>query len=144
MDHSTPDFPVHHQLPEFTQTHVHWVGDAIQPSHPLSSTSPPAFNLSQHQGHFQWVSSSCQVANGASALTSVLPMNIWDWFPLGLTSFVSVDIFPKSCPSWQTSKRLYHVVYPCLSPVVISSFQMECYFYSYSLGEYLHLIKDEI
>ena len=62
MDHSTPGFPVHHQLPEFTQTHVHWVGDAIPPSHPLSSPSPPAFNLSQHQGLFKWVSSSHQVA----------------------------------------------------------------------------------
>ena len=49
MDCSTPGLPVHHQLPEFTQTHAHWVGDAIQPSHPLSSPSPPAFNLSQHQ-----------------------------------------------------------------------------------------------
>ena len=56
--------PVHHQLPELTQTHVHWVGDAIQPSHLLSSPSPPAFNLSQHQGLFQWVSSSHQVAKG--------------------------------------------------------------------------------
>ena len=52
----------HHKLPELAQTHVHWVGDAIQPSHPLSSPSPPAFNLSQHQGLFQWVSSSHQVA----------------------------------------------------------------------------------
>ena len=60
MDCSTPGLPVHHQLPEFTQTHVHQVGDAIQPSHPLSSPSPPAFNLSQHQGLFQWVSSSHQ------------------------------------------------------------------------------------
>ena len=62
MDCSMPGLPVHHQLPEFTQTHVHWVGDAIQPSHPLSSPSPPSFNLSQHQGLFQWVSSSQQVA----------------------------------------------------------------------------------
>ena len=62
MDCSTPGLPVHCQLREFTQTHVHWVGDAIQPSHPLSSPSPPAFNLSQHQGLFQWVSSSHQVA----------------------------------------------------------------------------------
>ena len=62
MDCSTPGLPVHHQLPEFTQTHVHWVGDAIQPSHPLSSPSPSAFNLSQHQGLFKWVSSSHQVA----------------------------------------------------------------------------------
>ena len=62
MDCSMPGLPVHHQLPEFTQNHVHWVSDAIQPSHPLSSPSPPAFNLSQHQSLFQWVSSSHQVA----------------------------------------------------------------------------------
>ena len=56
MDCSMPGLPVHHQLSELTQTHVHWVGDAIQPSHSLSSPSPPAFLLSQHQGLFQWVS----------------------------------------------------------------------------------------
>ena len=62
MDCNTPGLPVHHQFPEFTQTHVHGVGDAIQPSHPLPSPSPPAFNLSQHQGLFQWVSSLHHVA----------------------------------------------------------------------------------
>jgi len=62
MDCSMPDLPVHQQLPEFTQTHVHWVGDAILPFHPLSSPSPPAFNRSQHQCLFQWVSSLHQVA----------------------------------------------------------------------------------
>ena len=62
MDCSTPVFPVHHQLPELTQINVHQVSDAIQPSHPLSSPSPPAFNLSQHQDLFQWVGSSHQVA----------------------------------------------------------------------------------
>ena len=62
MNHSTPGLPVHHQLPEFTQTHVHWVGDAIQPSHPLSSPSPPTPNHSQHHGLFQWVNSSHEVA----------------------------------------------------------------------------------
>ena len=62
MDCSTPGLLVHHQLPAFTQTHVHWVSDAIWPSHPLLSPSPPALNLSQHQGLFQWVSSSHQVA----------------------------------------------------------------------------------
>ena len=62
MDYSTPGLPVYHQLPEFTQTPVYWVRDAIQPYHPLLSPSPPAFNLSQHQGLFQWVSSSHQVA----------------------------------------------------------------------------------
>ena len=62
MNRRTPGLPVHHQLLEFTQTHVHQVGDAIQPSHPLSSPSPPAPNPSQHQGLFQWVNSSHEVA----------------------------------------------------------------------------------
>ena len=78
MDCSTPGLPVHHQLPEFTQTHVHRVGDAIQPSHPLSSPSPPAFNLSQHQGLFQWVSSSHQVAK---VLEFQLQYQSFQWTP---------------------------------------------------------------
>ena len=92
MDCSTSGFPFHHQLPEFTQTHVHRVGDAIQQSHPLSFPSP-TFNLSQHQGLFQWVSSSHQVAKvlGVSASASVLPMNIQYWFPLRWTSWISLQ-----------------------------------------------------
>ena len=62
MDCSMPGFPVHHQLLQLAQTHVHWVGDATQPFHPLSSPSPPTLNLSQHQGLFKWVSSFHQVA----------------------------------------------------------------------------------
>ena len=62
MDCSMPGLPVHHQLPEFTQTHVHWVGDVIQLSYPLSSPSPPTFNIFQHQGLFKWVSSSHKMA----------------------------------------------------------------------------------
>ena len=62
MNCSMPGLPVHHQLPESTQIHVHWVGDAIQPSHPLLSPSPPALNFSQHQGLFRWVSSLHQMA----------------------------------------------------------------------------------
>ena len=62
VDCRTPGLPVHHELPEFTQTEVHWVCDAIQPSHPLSSSSPPTFNFSQHRSIFKWVSSSHQVA----------------------------------------------------------------------------------
>ena len=91
-DWSMPGLPVHHQLPEFTQTHVHWVGDAIQPSHPLSSPSP-AFNLSQHWGLFKWVSSLHQVVKilGVSASTSALPMNIQDWFPLGWTGWICLQ-----------------------------------------------------
>ena len=84
-------FPVHHQLREFTQTHVHWVGDAIQPSHPLLYASP-TFNLSQHQGLFQWVSSSPQVAKVLEfPSASVLPMNTQDWFPLGWTGWISLQ-----------------------------------------------------
>ena len=62
MNRSMPGLPVHHQLPEFTQTHVHWVSDTIQPSHPLLSPSPPAPNPFQHQSLFQWVNSSHEVA----------------------------------------------------------------------------------
>ena len=93
MGCSTPGFPVHHQLPEFAQTHVHRIGDAIQPSHPLLSPSPPAFSLSQHQGSFlvsQFFASGGQ-SIGASASASVLPMNIQDWFPLGLTGWISLQ-----------------------------------------------------
>ena len=81
-------FPVHYLL-EF----VHWVSDAIQLSHPLSSPLPPSLNLSQHQGLFQWASSSHQVAQSiaASASASVLSMNIQDWFLLGLTGLMSLQ-----------------------------------------------------
>ena len=94
MNRSTPGLPVYHQLPEFTQTHVHWVGDAIQPSHPLSSPSPPArLNPSQHQGLFKWVSSSHEVAQsiGVSVSASVLPVNTQDWSPLGWTGWISLQ-----------------------------------------------------
>ena len=84
MDGSMPGFHVLHYLPEFAQTHVHWVGDATQPSHPLSPSSPPALNLSQHQGLSQWVSSLHEVTTifdqyfpwrDQSTGPSVLPMN---------------------------------------------------------------------
>ena len=89
MDCSTPGFPVHHQLPELAETHIHRTGDAIQPSHPLSSPSP-AFNISQQQCLFQFFASGGQNI-GASASASVLPMNIQDWFPLGLTGLISLQ-----------------------------------------------------
>ena len=92
MDCSKPGLSVHHQLPEFTQTHVHWVGDAIQPSHLLSSPSPPAPNPSQHQGLFQWVNFSWGgQSTGVSASASVLPMNTQDWSPSGWTGWVSLQ-----------------------------------------------------
>ena len=78
MNCSAPGLPVHHQLPESTQTHVHWVSDAIQPSHPLLSPSPPALNLSQHQGLFKWVSSSHQVAK---VLEFQLQHQPFQWIP---------------------------------------------------------------
>ena len=88
MNHSTPGLPVHHQLLEFTQMHFHWVRDGIQPSHPLSSPSPPAPNPSQHQGFFQWVNfSHCGQSIGVSASASVLPVNTQDWSPLGWTGW---------------------------------------------------------
>ena len=92
MNHSMPGLPVHHQLLEFTQTHVHRVSGAIQPSHPLSSPSPPAPNPSQHQTLFPmsqlftWGGQSI----GVSASASVLPMNTKDWSPLGWTGCMSL------------------------------------------------------
>ena len=90
MNRSMPGLPDHHQLPEFTQTHVHRVSDAIQPSHPLSSPSLPAFNLSQHQGLFQWVNSLNQVAKVLELQLQHHPSNEYsglisfktDWFYL--------------------------------------------------------------
>ena len=92
MNCSTPGLPVHHQLPEFTQTHIHRVSDAIQPSHPLSSPSPPAPNPSQHQSSpmnqlFPWGGQS----TGVSALASFLPMNTQDWSPLEWTGWISLQ-----------------------------------------------------
>ena len=90
MDHSMLGLPVNHQLPESTQTHFHWVSDAIQPSHPLSSPSPPAFNLSQHQGLYMGLHQGLTMSQlftsdgqniGVSALASVLPMSTQDWSP---------------------------------------------------------------
>ena len=92
MNHSTPGLPVHHQLLEVTQTHVHQVGDAIKPSHPLSSTSPPAVNPSQHQSLFQ-----CQLfawggqSTGVSALASFLPKKSQSWSPLEWTGWISLQ-----------------------------------------------------
>ena len=93
MNCSTPGLPVHHQLPEFTQTRVHRVGDAIQPSHPLSSPSPPAPNPSQASGSFPmsqffaWGGQSI----GVSASASVHPVNTQDWSPLRWTGWISLQ-----------------------------------------------------
>ena len=101
MDCSTPGFPVHHQLLEPIQTHVHCIGDAIQPSYPLSSPSPPTFNLSQHQGLFQWVDSSHQVAKGLEFQLSISPSNEYS----GLISFKIgwLDLLGKMDGAQQTN-----------------------------------------
>ena len=103
MDYSTPGLPVHHQLPEFTQTHVHLVSDAIQPSHPLSSPSC-AFNLSQHQGLFKWVGSSHQVAKvlefqlqqqNSKEYSGLIPFRM-DWLDLLVVQGDSQESSPTS------------------------------------------------
>ena len=92
MDWSTLGFRVLHHLLEFAQIHVHWVDGAFLPCHTLLPPFPRALNLSQHQDLFQWVSSLNQMGQsiGVSASASVLPMNIQDWFPLGLTGLISL------------------------------------------------------
>ena len=105
MDCSAPGFPVLHYLPEIAQTHIHWVGDVIQPSHPLSSPSPPALNLSQHQGHFQWVNSLHQVAK---VLEFQLQHQSFQWFPLGWTDWISLQSKGLSRVFWNTTVQKYH------------------------------------
>ena len=92
MNHSTPGLPVHHHLLESTQTHVHWVSDAIQPSHPLLSPSPPAFNLSQHQGLLKRVSSSYRWSKYWSFSFSISTPNVYS----GLISF-RLDLVGTPC-----------------------------------------------
>ena len=148
MDYNLPGVPVLHHLLELTQTHVHRVGEAIQPSHPLSTPSPPAFNLSQHQGLFQWVSSSHQ---GAKVLElqfqhQSFQLNIQDWFPLGLTGWISLlskelsrvfsnttvqkhQFFSTHLSLWSNShihtwllEKLYHWFYETSSQSNVSAF----------------------
>ena len=111
MNRSTPDLPVHHQLPEFTQTHIHRVSDAIQPSHPLSSPSPPApkslpasesFPMSQL---FTWSGQKI----GISALASVLPMNTQDWSPLEWTCWISLQSKGLSRVFSSTTVQKHHL-----------------------------------
>ena len=91
LDCSTPGFPIHHQHRELAQTHVHWVSDAIQPSHPQSFPSPPAFNLSRHQDLFQWVSSSHQVAKVLEFQHQSFQWTLRTNFPLGWTGWISLQ-----------------------------------------------------
>ena len=98
MDCSTPDFPLLRYFLELAQTHVHWVSDAITPSQPLSSPSPPVFYLSQNQGLFQWAGFFCSDSvlwirwkTHCSFKISISPDNIQDWFPWGLTGLISLQ-----------------------------------------------------
>ena len=112
MNHSTPGLPVHHQLLEFTQTHVHRVCDAIQPSHPGSSPSPPAPNPSQHQSLFQWVNSSHDVAE-------VLELQLWHHslkeHP-GLISFRMdwLDLLARVFSNTTVQRHQFFSAQPCL------------------------------
>ena len=132
MDCGMPGLPLHHQLAEFTQTHVHWVSDAIQPSSPLSSPSPLALNLSQHQG--QLFTSGGQ-SIGVSA--SVFPMNIQRWFPLGWTGCISLlskglsgvfssttvwkhQFFGTQPPLWSSS---HSHTWPLEKPLILPQFK---------------------
>ena len=110
MDCSTPALPVHHQLPVPTQTHVHQVDDAIQPSHLLLSPSSPTFNLSQHQGLFQWVGSSHQVAK---VLELHLSMNTQGWFPLGLTDWLDFHAVQGTLKSLLQHHNLKTLIFQC-------------------------------
>ena len=108
MNYSTPDFPVLYHLPEIAQTHVHWVSDTIQPSHPLSPPSSLALSLSQHQGLFQWVSLLHHMAKELKLLLQqVIPVNIQGWFPLGLTGLISMQSKGLSRVSSNTTVQKY-------------------------------------
>ena len=125
IDCSMPSFFVHHQLAELTQTHVHWVGDTIQLSHLLSSPSPPVFNLSQHHNEWwvgfpaSWFFASGGQSTGVLASTSVLPMIIQDWFPLGWASWISLQLrdSQESSPTPQFNSSVLSLLY---SPTLTS------------------------
>ena len=134
-NHSAPGLPVHHQLPEFTQIQVHWVGDAIQPSHPLSSHFPPALNLSQHLGLFKWVSSLHQMAKGLEYQLQHQSFQWIQWKEFHFLSNVSPHLTSHSrmygfrwviTPSWSSGSSgsfLYSSsVYSCHLFLVLSLF----------------------
>ena len=101
--HSMLGLPVNHKFPEFTQTHAHWASDAIQPSHPLSTPSPPAPNPSQHQGHFQWVNSSHQVAK---VLEFQLQHQSFQWTPR--TDLLKDGLVGSPCSPRDSQEFLQH------------------------------------
>ena len=139
VNRSTLGFPVLHCLPEFVQTHVHWVSDAIQPSHPLPPSSPLAFNLSQHQGIFQWVSSSHQVVvyldsnSGLRGMMLCLAVHSMLWTDKKWEQFFILSLFfffywkGLTCMIWRLS-------FSFLWPSEISNTELQC------CGSYIELI----
>ena len=128
MDCSTPGFHVHHCLLEFVQTHVHWVSDAIQLSHPLSPSSALALNLFSASGFFpvsQFFASGGQ-SIGASASASVLPMNIQDWFPLGWTGWISLlskcllHCSSKASILWHSAFYMLQLSHPYMTTIALT------------------------
>ena len=149
---NTPGFPVPYHLPEFAQVHVHWISDAIQPSHPLSPSFPFAFNLSQHHGLFQWVSYSHQVAKSWSISFSISPSNEYSGFIslglTGLTSLLSKGLprvfsstrvwkyqFFGAQPSLLSSSHICHIMYMCVCVCV-------CLHSLYYTHMYIHIYVD--
>ena len=120
IDQSQPGFPLLHYLSEFAQSHAHWLCDAIQPSCLLSSPSPPTFNLSQHQGLFQWVTSSHQVSKALELqLQYQFFMNIQGSFPLGWTGLISVQSKGPSRVFSNTSVQKHQIF--CTQPSLWSN-----------------------
>ena len=115
MNCTMPGLPVHHTLPEFIQTHVHWVCDAIQPSHPLLTPSPPALNLSQHQGLFQWVSSLHQVAK---ILEFQLQHQSFQWTPR--TNLLLNGLVGSSCSPRDSQESSPTPQFKSIKPLVLS------------------------
>ena len=126
VDCSTPGLPVHHQLLEFTQTHVHWVSDAIQPSHPLSSPSPPTFNLFHHQGLFKWVSSSHRWPKYRSFSFNISPSNEYselisfrmDWLDLCAVQGTLKDLLQHDSSKSINSSTLSFLYSPTLTSIL--------------------------
>ena len=115
MNCTMPGLPVHHTLPEFIQTHVHWVCDAIQPSHPLLTPSPPALNLSQHQGLFQWVSSLHQMAK---ILEFQLQHQSFQWTPR--TNLLLNGLVGSSCSPRDSQESSPTPQFKSIKPLVLS------------------------
>ena len=127
MDCSTPSFPLLHHLLKFAQAHVHWVGDAIQPSHPLLPLSPPPSVFSHYQGLFQWVNFSHSGGQSVRASASVLPMNIQDWFPLGLIGLILLSKgLSRDFSSTTVRRHQFFGAQPFYCPTLISIHLISC------------------